>query len=77
MGDRGKCLFKYASIRWLHAIYGSAPITCPLEIGTTMIKFSQEIEHMKCRMNRAVHVRRWGRAGVKFPWLTRLYAIIT
>ncbi len=60
-----------------YATQRAALITCSLEIGTTMIKFSQEIEHMKCRMNRAVHVRRWGRAGVKFPWLTRLYAIIT
>ena len=39
--------------------------------------FSQVIEDMKSRMHRAVHVRFCGKAGVKFPCLTRLVAILT
>jgi hypothetical protein len=78
MGDMGKGSFQVCLDPLVAgAIQREAPIICPLEIGTTMTNFSQEIEHMKSRMNRAVHVRFWGRAGVKFPCLTRLYAIIT
>jgi hypothetical protein len=51
-------------------------IICPLEIGTTMTNFSQEIGNMKSRMNREVHVRFCGKAAVKFPCLTRLAAIL-
>jgi hypothetical protein len=42
-----------------------------------MTIFSQVIENMKSRMNRDVHVRFCGKAGVKFPCLTRLAAIFT
>jgi hypothetical protein len=48
------------------------PNDFPLEISTTMTIFSQVNEHMKRCMNRAVHVRFWRNAGVKFPRLTRL-----
>jgi hypothetical protein len=58
------------------AIQREAPIICPLEIGTTMTNFSQMIEHMKSRMNSAVQARLSVKAGVKFPCLTRLCAII-
>ena len=49
-----------------------APIVCPLEIGPTMNNFGQVVENIESRLNRAVHVRFWGEAGVKFPRLTRL-----
>ena len=42
------------------------------EAFTTMTIFSQVIGNMKSRMNREVYVRFCGKAGVKFPCLTRL-----
>jgi hypothetical protein len=47
-----------------------------LDICTTMTNFSQMIQNMKSRMNREVHVRFRGKAGVKFPCLTRLQATL-
>jgi hypothetical protein len=37
-----------------------------------MNNFGQVVENIESRLNRAVHVRFWGEAGVKFPRLTRL-----
>jgi hypothetical protein len=41
-----------------------------------MTIFSQVIQNMKSRMNREVHVRFRGKAGVKFPCLTRLSVML-
>ena len=77
MGEMGKgsfqvCLAPLAA----GVIQRTVPTIRPLEIGTSMTNFSQVIENMKSRMNRAVHVRFCGKAGVKFPCLTRLAVIV-
>jgi len=64
MGDMGKGSFQVCLDPLVaYATQRAALITCSLEIGTTMIKFSQEIEHMKRWLNRAVQVRCCGKGG--------------
>ena len=64
MGDMGKGSFQVCLGPLVSgAIQRAALIRCSLEIGTTMFKFSQEIEHMKRWMNRAVQVRCCGKGG--------------
>ena len=73
MGEIGKGSFQVCLDPLVAgAIQREATIICPLAIGTTTTNFSQVIEHMKSRMNRSVNVRCCGKAGVKFPCLTRL-----
>ena len=77
MGEMGKgsiqvCLASLVA----GAIQRTVPTIRPLEIGTTMTNFSQVIENIKSRVKGDFHVRFCGKVRVKFPCLTRLWAIV-
>ena len=78
MGDMGKGSFQVCLDPLVaRAIQREASFIYPLEIGPTMNNFGQVVENIESRLNRAVQVRCCGKAGVKFPCLTRLVAILT
>lgn len=77
MGEMGKGSIQvcFASLV-AGAIHRTAPIIFSLEIGTTMTNFRPVIENMKSRVKGDFHARFCGKAGVKFPCLTRLCTML-